>query len=143
MDRFVDRIIDILILAIVQGLTEWLPISSSGHLVIVQEYLGLRLPLVFDVALHVGTLFVILIVFWKSILKLSKALIRFEFQTEEGRLALLIGIGSLPTAIIGYLFHDFFESLFYDPFVVGFALLVTGFFLFASRFRTVPPVDAL
>ena len=131
-----DGIIEILILAVVQGITEWLPISSSGHLVIVQEWMGLgELPLIFPVTLHVGTLFVVLLTFWKEIAGIFKALVRLDFKSEEGKLALHIAVGSVPTAAIGLLFHDIFESFFYSLLAVGLALLITGSFLYISERR--------
>ena len=133
--KFTVTLIEILILAIVQGLTEWLPISSSGHLVITQKYLGLNLPLIFSVMLHVGTVIVILVVFRKDIADIVKALVKRDFETEEGKLALFIAVGSVPIALIGFVFHDLFESLFNNLLVVGSALLITGFVLFFSEKR--------
>ena len=129
------EIAKIVILAVIQGLTEWLPISSSGHLVITQQYLGLDLPLIFSVMLHVGTVVVVLGVFRKDIVDIVKALINRDFGTDEGKLALFIAVGSVPIALIGFLFRDFFESLFNNLLVVGSALLITGFILFFSEKR--------
>jgi undecaprenyl-diphosphatase len=128
-------LIEVLILAVVQGLTEWLPVSSSGHLVITQKVLGLNIPLIFSVMLHVGTLIVILTVFRKDILEIIKALVKRDFETEEGKLALFIAVGSVPIALIGFIFHDFFESLFSNLLAVGLALLITGWVLFFSEKR--------
>ncbi|MDH5390010.1 MAG: undecaprenyl-diphosphate phosphatase [Candidatus Bathyarchaeota archaeon] len=122
-------------LAVVQGITEWLPISSFGHLVIVEEYLGLEPPLIFNVMLHVGTLFVVLVVFRRDIMKIIKALVRLDFKTDEGKLALFIAVGSVPTALIGFFFHDIFESFSHNLLAVGVALLITGFVLFVSERR--------
>ena len=136
MYKIYNRIIETLILAVVQGITEWLPISSSGHLVIVQEWLGLEeLPLLFPVTLHVGTLCVVLLTFWRDIAEIFKALVRLDFKTEEGKLALYIAVGSVPTAAISFLFHDIVESFFYNLLVVGVALLITGSFLYVSERR--------
>lgn len=128
-------LIEVFILAVVQGLTEWLPISSSGHLVITQKALGLNLPLIYSVMLHVGTLIVVLTVFRKDIIDIIKALVKRDFETEEGKLALLIVVGSVPIAFTGFVFHDFFESLFSNLPAVGLALLITGFVLFFSEKR--------
>lgn len=128
-------LIEILILAVIQGLTEWLPVSSSGHLVISQKVLGLNLPLIYSVMLHVGTLIVVLTVFRKDILEIIKALVKRDFETEEGKLALFIAVGSVPIAIIGFVFYDFFESLFSNLLAVGLALLITGWVLFFSEKR--------
>jgi len=128
-------LIEVFILAVVQGLTEWLPISSSGHLVITQKALGLNLPLIYSVMLHLGTLIVVLTVFRKDIADIIKAVAKRDFETEEGKLALFIVVGSVPTAIIGFIFHDFLESLFSNLPAVGLALLITGAVLFLSEKR--------
>jgi undecaprenyl-diphosphatase len=128
-------LVEVFILAVVQGLTEWLPISSSGHLVITQKALGLNLPLIYSVMLHLGTLIVVLTVFRKDIADIIKAVVKRDFETEEGKLALFIVVGSVPTAIIGFIFHDFFESLFSNLPAVGLALLITGAVLFLSEKR--------
>ncbi len=128
-------LIEILILAVVQGLTEWLPISSSGHLVIAQKYLGLNLPLIFSAMLHVGTVVVVLVVFRKDVADILRALVKRDFETDEGKLALFIALGSVPIALIGFVFQDFFESLFNNLLLVGSALLITGFVLFFSEKR--------
>ncbi len=129
-------LIEVFILAVVQGLTEWLPISSSGHLVIAQKALGLNLPLIYSVMLHLGTLIVVLTVFRKDIADIIKTVVKRDFETEEGKLALFIVVGSVPTAIIGFIFHDFLESLFSNLPAVGSALLITGAVLFLSEKRT-------
>jgi undecaprenyl-diphosphatase len=126
-------LLDIVILAVIQGITEWLPISSSGHLVLAQAWLGLAPPVIFDVLLHLGTLGVILAVFWEDIKDILGAVLKGDFQSPEGRLALFIVIGSVPTALIGYLFNDLLKSLYQDVRVVGAALLVTGTLLFLCR----------
>ena len=128
-------LIEVVILAVVQGLTEWLPVSSSGHLVITQKLLGVNPPLIFDVMLHVGTLMVVLTVFRKDILEIIKAFVRRDFETEEGKLALFIVVGSVPIAIIGFVFYDFLKSLFSNLPAVGLALLITGCVLFFSEKR--------
>ena len=124
-----------LILAIVQGLTEWLPVSSSGHLVITQKILGLELPLIHSVMLHVGTLIVILIVFRKDITDIIKALAKRDFQTSEAKLALYITIGSIPIALVGILLRDPIETLFSNLTAVGAALIITGCILAVSEKR--------
>jgi len=129
------NMVEVLILAIIQGVTEWLPISSSGHLVLVQQYFGLNIPVLFDVILHVGTLLVVLLTFWKEITKIIEAVVKLNFKTEEGKLALYIIVGSIPTAIIGFLFQDIFESFFSNLLAVGLAFLFTGSLLYASKLR--------
>lgn len=85
--------------------------------------------------LHIGTMFVVLAVFRRDIIEIVKALVRLDFKTDEGKLALFIAVGSVPTALIGFFFHDILESFFYNLLVVGIALLITGFVLFVSERR--------
>jgi undecaprenyl-diphosphatase len=106
-----------IILGILQGLTEFFPVSSSGHLVVAQSIMpNFSQPgVLFDVVLHLGTLAAVLIYFRSSILKM-----------KSGYLKLII-IGSIPAAAIGFLFQDLFEGLFAQTTVVGIALLITAF----------------
>jgi len=93
----------------------------------------------FDFMLHIGTLCVVLVAFRKDIAKILKAVIRRDFQTDEGKLALFIIVGSIPTAIIGFildfLFQKQFESLYLNLLTVGIALPINGFFLYISQLR--------
>ncbi len=107
-----------LILGIVQGLTEFLPVSSSGHLVIVQNMIpGFDQPgILFDVVLHAGTLLAVLVYFYKRILKLDK-------NTYK-----LLAIGTIPAVIVGFFLQDIIELLFGSVKLVGVALLITATF---------------
>ena len=127
---------EILLLAVVQGLTEWLPVSSSGHLVVTQKMLGLNMPLIYSAMLHVGTLIVVLTAFRKDVANILKAIAKRDFQTQEGKLAIYIVLGSVPIALSGYVLYDFFKSLFSNLIAVGIALLITGCVLFVSEKRT-------
>jgi len=127
------NLIEAIILAIVQAITEWLPISSSGHLVIVQQLLNLNVPVFFDIILHFGTLISVLVFLRKDIAGIVKVVARLDFKTEEGKLLALVCVGSVPTAVIGLLCKDLFESFFSNLLAVGIAFLLTGFMLFASK----------
>lgn len=124
------------ILGVLQGITEWLPISSSGHLVVAQQAFGLQVPVLFDVVLHLGTLLVVFLVFYRDIWGILKALGRGDFKSPEGRLFLFIVAGSIPTAIIGFAFHNVLISFFTNLMVVGTALLATGCVLIATRWAS-------
>lgn len=125
------------VLGLVQGLTEFLPISSSAHLVLIPHLLGWKNPTVsFDVFLHGGTLLAVVSFFWKDIAALVK------FQEGAGpardgvrRLWGLVILGTIPAAVFGYFFQGFFESLFKKPASVAGFLLITGFILFISKTR--------
>jgi len=127
------------ILGIIQGITEWLPISSSGHLVIAQEFFGLQNYLFFDILLHIATALVVIVVFRKDIFEIIKALINRNFNTEYGKLAIFIIIGSIPTAIIGILFGDIFEKMFSSLWSVATALMATGILLLLTKLKTNKP----
>ena len=132
------NIVRALVLGIVQGATEFIPISSSGHLVLVPWLLNWPEPgLVFDTIVHWGTLLAILAVFWRDLVALATAwarsLVERNLDQTEARLAWLIIVGTLPAALIGFLWEDFFESLFRSPGRVAALLLVTGAILALSE----------
>ncbi|HSO20643.1 MAG TPA: undecaprenyl-diphosphate phosphatase [Desulfosarcina sp.] len=141
------NLVEALVLGIVQGLTEFLPVSSSGHLVLFQNLFGLREPeLLFDICLHVGTLAAVVLVFYRDILDILGALLRIPARmgTSGGmlqllradasvRMALLIVVGSIPTAVIGLLFKEITDQLFGSLFIVGAMLLITGCLLWLTR----------
>lgn len=117
-------IFEAIVLGIVQGLTEFLPVSSSGHLVLAQQVLGWQEPnLSFDVALHFATLLAVGVYFFSEILKLKR---------QE---LIAIVVGTIPAVFVGLLFKDVIESVFASVFLVSLALIVTGVLnLLADRF---------
>ncbi len=127
-------IIESIFLGLIQGLTEWLPISSSAHLVIAQELLKIKVPLVFDVMLHFGTLLAVLVFFWKDILNILKSIVKLDFKSQTGKLIQYIIIGTIPIIFAGILFHDLVEALFQNLSFVSIALIINGIFLFLTKF---------
>ena len=122
------------ILGFVQGLTEFLPVSSSGHLVVFSEFLSdEKPPVAFDLMLHMGTLLPVLWVYRADIINIIKG-IATDPKGEDARLAWWVILGSIPTAILGIGFEDVFEQLFHTPRIVGVTFLITGTFLFATRY---------
>ena len=121
-----------IILGFIQGVTEWLPISSTGHLRIAEHFLGLELPLLFDISLHVGTLAVIFIFFRKDVKTILMALVERDFKSENGRLIPLIILGTIPTALIGIIFSSTIEKVFSSFLPVGAAFLICGLLLYLS-----------
>lgn len=118
---------EVAILSILQGIAEFLPISSSGHLVLGRSLLGLGdVGMRLDIALHVGTLVSIFVFYF--------AVIRRIIGQREWSYILKIMLSAVPAAIVGLLFKDQLEELFASPRMVGYALLFTGVVLTATRF---------
>lgn len=125
----------------VQGLTEFLPISSSAHLVLIPELLGVKSNLAFDTLLHLGTLIAVLYYFWNDVVNMIQAFISSLFDLPSGkfreklredpykRLSWLIIVGTIPAGLMGVLFKDFFEGLFSSVTSVAVFMLITGFIL--------------
>lgn len=119
-------IIEALVLGAVQGLTEFLPVSSSGHLVIFQHLFAMQeAPLTFDVLVHIGTLLAVFIAFWGDIV----AILKKPFT----RLTYLIIVGSIPAGIIGFCLAPLFAKAFESLLVVGLGLIFTGIILQVSE----------
>ncbi|MDY0039312.1 MAG: undecaprenyl-diphosphate phosphatase [Desulforhabdus sp.] len=135
-----------LLLGIVQGVTEFLPISSSGHLVIAQHLLGWKEPAIFfDVCLHIGTFAAVLIVFHKDVWDLVRGGIRLLFERPFGsqktgkldvqeNIFLLVVIGTVPTVLAGLFARHWLESIFHSIPAVSANLLLTGTFLWLTRY---------
>jgi undecaprenyl-diphosphatase len=122
-----------LILGLVQGLTEFLPVSSSGHLAIGREILGVEAAedLVFEITVHVATVLATIIVFRKQIWKLLCGLFKFKYNDETDYI-LKICVSMIPVFIVGMFFKDKVEALFTSLLVVGLALIVTAMLLLFS-----------
>lgn len=126
------NIFESLILGVIQGITEFLPVSSSGHLVICQQLLGLKQPeLLFDILIHLGTLVATALIFYKEIFKMLTSL----------RAILLIGIASIPAAIAGFMFLDAIEKSFGSMRIAAIGLLITSVWLWITRFVRQKPIE--
>lgn len=128
------------ILGVVQGLSEFLPISSTGHLVLFEEWLHIgSADLVFEIAVHAGTLLAVLVYFRKHLWDYTTALFARGQSSTEPQLARrelwLIVIGSIPAGVIGVLFKDEFEVMFADPMASAVQLIITGVILLSTLFH--------
>lgn len=128
-----EKLLETIFLGIIQGLTEWLPISSTGHLEIAEQFLGLKMPILFDVLLHVGTLMVILLFFRKDIKRITSALARLDFRNEDGKLVPLIIVGTIPTALIGLAFGEQIENTFQTVMPIAIAFILCGIILYSTK----------
>ncbi|WP_096894178.1 undecaprenyl-diphosphate phosphatase [Candidatus Scalindua japonica] len=138
-----------IILGLIQGLTEFLPISSSGHLVIVENLLNMETQgVVWEIALHFSTLLAIFGVFYKDIFSILKSaclsfkklfsgesIINIFNNDPDTRIFLLIIIGTIPTVLIAFFFRNSFESLFNKPGVAGYMLILTGTLLWFTKYN--------
>ncbi|MAF83623.1 MAG: undecaprenyl-diphosphate phosphatase [Gammaproteobacteria bacterium] len=129
-----EEILDSILLGIVQGLTEFLPVSSSGHLVLAQELLGTNLgtDILFEVAVHIATLFAILIFYRRRVLELIYGAVTRNRDALDyvGKLI----VGTLPAVVVALLLRNWIEAQFNSLLVVGICLLVTGFIVWSTRF---------
>lgn len=132
-------ILQAIVLGIVQGLTEWLPISSSGHLALVQLAMDLEVPIFYDVILHIGTLAGVFAIYHRDIAGIlrstvasgkgsskRKSIEEVAKYPQGRRMLWLIILGTIPTGIIGLAFRSFFESSFYDPVSIAVGFIITG-----------------
>jgi undecaprenyl-diphosphatase len=124
-----------LILGIIQGLTEFFPVSSSGHLVMGSHAMGLRLPgIVFEVAVHLATLASVVIAYWQRIYALLLGLIgRPGGDASAWSYILLLVLASLPAAVVGFVFKDWFEARFDDPSFSATMVMVSGCIVWSIR----------
>jgi undecaprenyl-diphosphatase len=124
------------VLAIVQGLSEFLPISSSGHLILIPHFFGWPdQGLAFDVAVHVGTLLALLLYFRRQLMTMVVAWLDSVFrrkQTADSRLAWQILVGTVPVGLAGLLFGDFIEAHFRNPLFVAGTLSFFGILMYVA-----------
>ena len=152
--------IQAIILGIIQGLTEWLPISSSGHLALVQLTMNLQVPIFFDVVLHLGTLAALIGVYRNELLSILQPIASIHSRNKENakevikedkwgrRFLLLIVLGMVPTALMGVGFRTLFEESFYSMWSIGLGFMISGVMILATKFvghgtNTLGKVDAV
>jgi undecaprenyl-diphosphatase len=139
-----EDIFKAIVLGAVQGLTEFLPVSSTAHLIIVEDLLGIddeRYGLAFDASLHMGTLAAVLAYFARQWIRLARAGFhaawRRSFDDPEGRLAWLIVLGTIPAAVIGFLLEDKIEEWLRSPWLIASMLIAfSGVFVIAEKYGT-------
>lgn len=143
-----------IIIGLVQGLTEFLPVSSSAHLIFAQQALGLSdVGLAFDVLLHVGTLVAVVGYFFNDIVNMIKGFLLSLSDLKEGKfipeikkdpykkLAWLTILATIPVGVVGVLFNDIIEEMFTGLTVPAFLLLITGCLLYASQRMNTGRID--
>lgn len=132
--------IEALLLGLIQGVTEFLPISSSAHLLLGQYFFGMdqaRFGLAFDMVLHLGTLFAVTLFYRRELWRMARALGRSlsgpDFSDPDQRLFYLLALATLPAAAIGFLFKSFFEDTLRTPWVVVLGFALSGVLFLAAE----------
>jgi undecaprenyl-diphosphatase len=133
------EILEIIILGIVQGIAEFLPVSSSAHLIILRNVFGIGnslsgdIELAFDVALHLGTLLAIIVYFYKDLFSILKEGITKGIKTINGKIMWLIVIATIPGALAGLLFEDAIESFFrQETLIIAIVLIIVGIIIYLA-----------
>lgn len=124
------EIIKAVIFGVVEGVTEWLPVSSTGHMIVLQSFMPLTVSpgfwKIFEVVIQLGAIMAVVLLFWKKL---------WPFKTDKGRTFVKLGtirlwikivVACLPAAIVGVIFDDFIDEHFYKPEMVAAALIVVG-----------------
>ena len=129
--------IDIIILGIIQGIAEFLPISSSAHLILFRDIFGIgtnigsNIELTFDLALHFGTLLAIIIFFFNDLFKILVEGLTKGVKTKDGKLFWYLILATIPAGVVGVLFEDIFDSFFRKQlWLIAIALIVMGIIIY-------------
>lgn len=131
-------VLQALVLGVIQGLGEFLPISSSAHLVLTPWVFGWDDPgLVFDVALHMGTLFAVVAFFWRDWVELFNEAVIKRRSTQKASLFWYLLIATIPGAVAGYIFEEQAETVFRDPLIIAVMLIIMGLILYLVDRRAV------
>lgn len=124
-----NDLIAMFILAVVQGIAEWLPISSSGHLILISHFLDYPLTLTFAIALHFGTLMAVFVYFGREISEILRDLLTCKFSSPSGKMGVMLLIASIPAGIVGYFFHGYIEQTLDNLVLLVLGLSITGVLL--------------
>lgn len=126
--------IEAIFLGIIQGLTEFLPVSSSGHLVLASHLLGTKQPGVsFEIIVHLGTLLSVVVYFRQRLFEILKAPFDDRYKSDR-KLSGYLVLATIPAVVVGLAFQETFEQAFSDPLYASVALIITSGILFVSRF---------
>jgi undecaprenyl-diphosphatase len=130
----IDQLLTIIILGVIQGFAEWLPISSTAHLRVAEHFLGFQATPLFNVFLHVGTLSVVIFYFRHDIKVILTAMVHRDFHSEYGRFIPLIVVATIPTGIFGLLYDKFLADNYQTLLIIGATFLIGAVLLFVSKY---------
>jgi undecaprenyl-diphosphatase len=129
-----NQLLITIILGLIQGLSEWLPISSTAHLRIAEHFIGFSATPLFNVFLHIGTLGVVIFYFRHDIKVILTALVHRDFHSEYGRFIPLIVVASIPTGIIGILYDFYLGDAYQTILIIGVTFLIGAILLYSSKY---------
>ena len=127
-------LVSALVLAVVQGIAEWFPVSSSGHMALVGKFLESSADFAFEMALNFGTLMAVFVYFRRDIVMIFRDIINGHWLTDNSRLGFLLLIASIPAGVFGFIFKSYFDVLSGNLFILGSGWLVTSVVLFIGSF---------
>jgi undecaprenyl-diphosphatase len=122
-----------MILGLIQGVSEWLPISSTAHLKLTEHFFGFAATPLFNIVLHVGTLVVVVFFFRSEVRKILAALVRLDFKSESGMLIPRIAVATVPTAVIGVMYVGFLEDYLQTIPIIAVTFLVGATIVYSSK----------
>jgi undecaprenyl-diphosphatase len=128
-----DQLLNTGFLGLIQGLAEWLPISSTAHLKIAEHYLGLTTTPLFNLILHLGTLIVVVFYFRTEVKNILSALAHVDFKSEYGKMIPLIIAATIPTAIIGLLYVKYLEDTLGQLLIIGITFIIGATLVYTSK----------
>jgi undecaprenyl-diphosphatase len=123
-----------LLLGLIQGISEWLPISSTAHLKLAGEFLGLAVTPLFNLVLHLGTLFVVVFFFRREVKSILVALVHWDFKSEYGSFIPRIVVATIPTAIIGLTYDRYLQDSLGTIPIIAVTFLIGGTFVYTTKF---------
>ena len=129
-----DQLLTTIILGLIQGLAEWLPISSTAHLKLAETFLGLAATPLLNLVFHLGTLTVIVFFFRKDVKNILVALVHLDIQSENGKLIRLIIIATIPTAIIGLTYDLFLQNSLEIVPVIAVTFIIGATIVYSTKF---------
>ena len=141
------ELLKVLLIGIVEGITEWLPISSTGHMILVDEFIKLNVTDAFKemffVVIQLGAILAVVVLYFKKLMPISKSDGKLQLDKNSLVLWLKIIVSCIPAAVIGFLFEDAIDRIFYNSYVVAFMLILYGvlFILIENKKRTVKIKD--
>jgi undecaprenyl-diphosphatase len=129
-----EQLFQTIILGLIQGGSEWLPISSTAHLKLAQQFFGLSVTPFFNLSLHFGTLLVVVFFFRREVKSILAALVRLDFKSENGMLIPRLAVATIPTAIIGLTYNQFLQNSLETIPIIAVTFIIGATIVYSTKF---------